>query len=66
MFRFKRDWIVRATYQDWDGVLKIAEVVTLKATKRQAIDKMYDALCWDKDGLQIGFRSVEIDSVKKI
>lgn len=55
---FKKDWLVIAVYRN-QGRLRVFEMIIDNSTKKQAIDRVYDYLCWDKTGKKIGFRDVE-------
>ncbi|WP_096269487.1 hypothetical protein [Paucisalibacillus globulus] len=55
---FKKDWLVIAVYRK-QGKLKAYETIVKNSTKKQAINSVYDYLCWNKSGLKTGFRDVE-------
>lgn len=62
---FKKNWIVYVVYRDWDEKLKAEEKVYKGVTKKEAKSKMYDHICWNKNGKMIGFRNVFVVSVQK-
>ncbi len=62
---FKKDWLVIAVYRK-QGSLKAFEMIVEDTTKKQAIDAMYDYLCWDKTtGLKNSFRNIEFVYARK-
>lgn len=63
---FKKQWGVIGVYRTPNKKLNAVELIIDNTTKRKAINRMYDYLCWDTDGLKISFRSVKVIYAKKI
>lgn len=63
---FKNKWNVIGVYRNRERAVNATELIVDKSTKKEAINKMYDHLCWDKDGLRVGFRDVEIVKARKL